>query len=125
MAGSRAALGSIIEATASGERTRVRNRRALNRLPVSLPVTLIWDEQSHEAIVTDLGMGGGFVECEVQAPFATALVMVVQHRLGELSLPATVRWNGERGMGMQFGLLGARETHAIAELLQRARDENP
>lgn len=103
----------------------MRNRRVLSRLPVSLPVTLIWDEQSHEAIVTDLGMGGGFIECPVPAPFATALVVVVQHRNGELSLPATVRWNGENGMGVQFGLLGARETHAIAELLQRARADNP
>jgi hypothetical protein len=33
------------------------------------------------------------------------------------ALPAVVRWSraGE-GMGLQFGLLGARETHAITEL---------
>ncbi len=38
-----------------------------------------------------------------------------------LAMPAVVRWTrpGE-GMGIQFGLIGARETHAITELTRPA-----
>jgi hypothetical protein len=31
-------------------------------------------------------------------------------------LPGTVRWTSERGVGIQFGLLGTQETHAITEI---------
>jgi hypothetical protein len=34
----------------------------------------------------------------------------------EFALPGVVRWVRDRGMGVQFGLLGVQETHAITEL---------
>jgi hypothetical protein len=37
----------------------------------------------------------------------------------DLKLPGTVRWAKPGGLGIQFGLLGARETHSIAQLLKR------
>jgi hypothetical protein len=37
----------------------------------------------------------------------------------ELRLPAIVRWATPDGFGVQFGSLGARETHAISELFKR------
>jgi type IV pilus assembly protein PilZ len=38
-----------------------------------------------------------------------------------LALPGVVRWvRAGQGMGVQFGLLGARETHAITELTRGA-----
>jgi type IV pilus assembly protein PilZ len=33
------------------------------------------------------------------------------------ALPAIVRWVTAKEMGIQFGLLGARETYALTELL--------
>jgi hypothetical protein len=44
----------------------------------------------------------------VRVPFA--------QRGGVIELDAVVRWNHSGGMGLQFGLLGARETHAIGEM---------
>jgi hypothetical protein len=37
-----------------------------------------------------------------------------------LRMSATVRWTTKSGMGVQFGLLGAQETHVITEI-QRER----
>jgi type IV pilus assembly protein PilZ len=33
------------------------------------------------------------------------------------ALPGIVRWTNAHGMGVQFGLLGAKETHTITELV--------
>jgi hypothetical protein len=35
------------------------------------------------------------------------------------ALPCVVRWTGADGMGVQFGLIGARETHAITEITRQ------
>ncbi len=59
------------------------------------------------------------------APLAFGVDLVVHvHAPGmktPLAMPAVVRWTkpGE-GMGLQFGLLGARETHAITEIARLA-----
>ena len=69
----------------------------------------------------DIGIGGAFVEASEPLPFGTELVIVV--RLADrgplLRLPAIVRWTRPGGFGIQFGLLGARETHALVELSTR------
>lgn len=40
-------------------------------------------------------------------------------KLGEVSLPGFIRWTAARGFGVQFGLLGARETHAIGAMVRK------
>ena len=69
----------------------------------------------------DISLGGIFIETEAPAPFAAEIVVRVQMKtangnLAEFDLPGVVRWVRERGMGVQFGLLGVHETHAITEL---------
>jgi Tfp pilus assembly protein PilZ len=57
-----------------------------------------------------------FVRTEAPAPFGAEVVLFVTFpgQRKELKLPAVVRWTRPTiGMGLQFGLLGARETHAI------------
>jgi type IV pilus assembly protein PilZ len=105
----------------SGERERVGERRALTRLEVQVPVLLLWDGIPRSALVTDLGIGGLFVECEEHAAFNTSVCVVIEWPSGPLRLPGIVRWHNDHGMGVQLGLLGARETHAIAEMLAKAR----
>lgn len=95
----------------------MRNRRALARLPVELPVVLIWEGLPRHAVITDLGMCGAFAECDELAPFATPIIVVLEHPTGPLRLPGIVRWFGGGGLGIQFGLLGARETAILIELL--------
>jgi hypothetical protein len=74
---------------------------------------------------TDISLGGMFVQTAAPAPFGAAIEIHL-HVPGEPSafvLPAVVRWTGGGGMGVQFGLLGARETHAITELVAEHEDE--
>jgi type IV pilus assembly protein PilZ len=82
---------------------------------------LIWDGSPRTATITDLGIGGLFAECAERPAFNTSVLVVIEHAGGPLRLPGIVRWSNEVGMGLQLGLLGARETHAIAELLNGAR----
>lgn len=71
----------------------------------------------------DLSIGGMFVETPTPAPFNSELeILVVLPGAGDTSsLPARVRWDRDGGMGIQFGLLGARETHLIAKLARPAK----
>jgi type IV pilus assembly protein PilZ len=36
----------------------------------------------------------------------------------EAVIPSTVRWNQPDGMGVQFGPMGVRETHALLQILE-------
>jgi type IV pilus assembly protein PilZ len=36
---------------------------------------------------------------------------------GEANIEAVVRWSKPGGMGVQFGRMGARETHGLTELM--------
>ena len=56
----------------------------------------------------------------VRAPLAVGKDLFVRlelpDRVQSILVPATVRWTNPTGMGVQFGLLRARETHAILEI---------
>jgi type IV pilus assembly protein PilZ len=71
---------------------------------------------------TDLSLGGMFIKTEGPLAFSAELVVHVTlpGQRSAFALPAVVRWSGEAGMGVQFGLIGARETHAITELTKTA-----
>ncbi len=69
--------------------------------------------------VKDVSMGGMFIESAETVPFGTELSIAATITGIELTLPATVRWAKPEGFGVQFGLLGARETHTIAKLFGR------
>jgi hypothetical protein len=67
----------------------------------------------------DVSLGGMFVESATPLPFGSDLVIhvVLPGQKQTFALPGVVRWlRGADGMGVQFGLIGARETHAITEL---------
>lgn len=67
----------------------------------------------------DISLGGMFIVTSAPLAFGTEIVVhltVAGHRT-PLAMPGVVRWSRPgQGMGLQFGLLGARETHAITEL---------
>ena len=71
------------------------------------------------------GMAGGFGSV-FGTPLAGAVFgaeVVIRTNLPGSSeehvLPGVVRWTRPDGMGVQFGLLGARETHLITEILRK------
>jgi type IV pilus assembly protein PilZ len=79
------------------------------------------DGTSFDARATDISMGGMYLETEQRIVFGENLSLELSlsgaHKT--MRLPAVVRWTDPRGFGVQFGLLGARETHAISQLIRR------
>jgi type IV pilus assembly protein PilZ len=77
------------------------------------------EEVSTEGIARDISLGGMFVATEVPAPFGAEVTVEISLGGSELVIPGVVRWTRPDGMGVQFGLLGARETFAITEIVKR------
>ena len=69
----------------------------------------------------DISLGGMFIETAMPHPFGAEVVVHVSLPGDALpsALPAVVRWLRNGGMGVQFGLLGARETHTITKLAHK------
>ncbi|EYF08651.1 Hypothetical protein CAP_2511 [Chondromyces apiculatus DSM 436] len=67
-----------------------------------------------EANCRDISLGGMFVETTTQVPFgATVTLYLPLPGMHNTTIKATVRWTKPDGMGVQFGVMGARETHAL------------
>jgi PilZ domain len=66
----------------------------------------------------DISLGGMFIATDKPLPFSAEVTvhLTLPSQKAAFALPGVVRWNRDGGMGVQFGLIGARETHAITEL---------
>lgn len=98
--------------------------RRFTRAPLEQPLEFVQKnvEGRSRGLAKDISVGGMFVQTETPVPFgADVVVYVTLPGAGkELRLPGVVRWKRPDGMGVQFGLLGARETHAITEIVKKA-----
>ncbi len=105
-------------------RSHLVELRRFIRTPIDVPVTFTW--KSSAEVVSgrgkDVSVGGMFIETMRPVHFGTEVTvcLTLPGSKDELTLPAVVRWVRNDGMGVQFGLLGARETHAITEAVRRA-----
>jgi type IV pilus assembly protein PilZ len=79
------------------------------------------DGTSFEARGKDISMGGMYVEASEAVVFGEqlSLQLTLPGSRAAMTLPAVVRWTDPGGFGVQFGLLGARETHTISQLIRR------
>jgi len=95
----------------------VIEKRLHPRKPVSIPVKMTFEATQAQVtgVCIDISMGGMFVETETKGAFGDNLSVQVDAPGSPLTFPAVVRWTSPSGMGLQFGLVGARETHAIAQ----------
>ncbi|HEX6273257.1 MAG TPA: PilZ domain-containing protein [Polyangiaceae bacterium] len=75
---------------------------------------------SFQARCTDVSVGGMYLESATSPAFGTELTIVgtLPGAKKDLRLPAIVRWTKPGGFGVQFGLLGALETHVLSELMK-------
>jgi Tfp pilus assembly protein PilZ len=104
----------------------VVEHRQYKRTPVELPLEFVSSNTRERTAgkAMDLAVGGMFVQTPNPAVFGTEVVLFVTFpgERREMQLPAIVRWmRSGHGMGVQFGLLGARETHAIMEATRAAK----
>jgi hypothetical protein len=96
----------------------VSDKRAYERFSIRLEVTFAYAGAEHTAFSRDIGLGGMFVLSEAKVPFGAE----VEVRLslptlqGPQSIPATVRWHGPGGMGVQWRSLRARQVWALNRL---------
>lgn len=71
-------------------------------------------------ITRDLSIGGAFIESQDIPAFGSKVTMAIQvPGQGELRLVGIVRWTKPNGFGLQFQLLGAKETYGIAKLTRQ------
>lgn len=91
------------------------------RVPVDLTLTCETPgASSFSAHARDISVGGMYVDAPEQPAFGTQVTLVgrLPGAKKDLRLPAVVRWTKPGGFGVQFGLLGALETHLISELMK-------
>ena len=99
----------------------LQEKRTYPRVSIGLAVSC---EFKDGAVITghgrDISLGGMFIEATEVPAFGTAVTITTQLPgiPGDARLPAVVRWSSTGGFGVQFGLLGARDTHAITRLMK-------
>ena len=98
--------------------------RRFSRVPLDISIEFSIDGRSerYTGRAQDISVGGMFIEVDHVPAFNAAVVIyaTLPPEKAAFKLPGVVRWVGDGGMGVQFGLLGARETHRITELLLAA-----
>ena len=97
--------------------------RSHTRASLDVPVEFV-KKGSAERVAgqaKDISLGGMFIETSAPVAFSAELVVHVTlpSQKAPFALPGVVRWTRTDGMGVQFGLIGARETHAITELTRK------
>lgn len=97
--------------------------RRYERTPIDVEVEFERKGSNERCVghATDISLGGMFIRASAPPGFSTEIVVHMHARgpRGSIAIPGVVRWTRGDGMGVQFGLLGARETHAITELMKR------
>jgi type IV pilus assembly protein PilZ len=97
------------------------DKRSHPRVPINVTVSCEPAAgASFQAIGKDVSVGGMFLEAGQSPAFGTELTIVgrLPGAKKDLRLPAVVRWVKPGGFGVQFGLLGAVETHVLSELMK-------
>ena len=98
-----------------------RDDRAAKRASIELAIRFRHGDTVVDATARNLSVGGMFIETTAPAPYGTSVVVEVSlPGLTEpSSIPSTVRWTSPQGMGIQFGVMGARETHGLLQIMSQ------
>ena len=72
-----------------------------------------------DAACDNISLGGMFIETKEPGSYGMTLRITIQlpGLKQETRIDAVVRWHKGTGMGVQFGPMGARETHALTVLI--------
>lgn len=99
-------------------------QRRYARVPIEAPLTFTVKGKNDwkDGVGRDVSIGGMSIETAVTLAFGTDVEVSVQLPDNDdiFTLPGVVRWSRGGRIGVQFGLLGVRETHAITELAKKA-----
>ncbi len=100
------------------------------RVAVVLPVGITYQGGRFQGTTLDLGVGGAFIETSLEPDFEARVDITLQLPavVGEVRLPAVVRWRKPGGIGVHFLELGAVDTYAVTSLVEailKAPDDLP
>lgn len=94
------------------------------RAPIDAPLTFSLKGKNdwQEGVGKDVSVGGMSIETGAAPAFGAEVEINVQLPGDDeiFLLPGVVRWTHGGRVGVQFGLLGARETHVITEIARRS-----
>lgn len=95
------------------------------RSTLELVVKFFVDGVEHLGTATNISVGGVFVATDAPAAFGATIMVELDlpNAADPLCITSFVRWTNADGMGLQFDLMGARETHALTELLASERSD--
>lgn len=100
-------------------------QRRYARAPIDAPLTFTVKGRNdwQDGVGKDVSVGGMSIETTVTLPFGAEVEVSVQLPGDDelFVLPGVVRWARGGRIGVQFGLLGARETHVITEIAKKAQ----
>ncbi len=100
-------------------------QRRYARAPIDAPLTFTVKGKNdwQDGIAKDVSVGGMSIETAVTLPFGAEVEVSVQLPGDDelFVLPGVVRWARGGRIGVQFGLLGAHETHVITEIAKKAQ----
>jgi c-di-GMP-binding flagellar brake protein YcgR len=101
----------------------LREKRQHHRAILQVPVRVTpKDGEPWETTSVDISLGGMLLEGESPVALGTEVSLsLALPKLGQVEMPGFVRWASERGFGVQFGLIGPRETHTIGGLVRNHR----
>jgi type IV pilus assembly protein PilZ len=93
--------------------------RRASRYEMRIAMTFEVAGREVEATSRNIGLGGMFIETTEAAPFGASITVHVPLPgfRAPVAIQSTVRWTLRDGMGVQFGAMGARETHALMQLI--------
>lgn len=96
----------------------MHEKRAHSRVTFTTEVTCTTEGGAVVTGITrDLSVGGAFIESRDIPAFGSKVVISFKvPGQGELKLNGIVRWTKPEGFGVQFQLLGAKETYIITRV---------
>ena len=100
----------------------MKNQRQFERYDIALPVLLVHGTREIPAVTRNVSLGGMLLDGTTDLPFGTVIKLRVHlPAMKESSdLAATIRWVRDGAIGVQFGLLRAKETWALNQLFKPA-----
>ena len=97
------------------------NRKYPRKILMTEVAYQVGDGPLVEAQCRDISLGGMFIETTSPLPYGATLRLhlPLPGIRGGSVIDAVVRWSKPDGMGVQFGVMGARETHALTQWLAK------
>ena len=78
--------------------------------------SIVFDYSKIDCTSKDISQGGMFVFSSCFPQVGTEVIVIISIDDEEYKIPATIRWRNQNGFGLQFGLIGAKLTHAINQI---------